>query len=206
MRGLLLLVFILVSNSVLSAELTTEKAQQALGCRLIPERLERLDCFDRAFSTPAQIPLAGTTQERPKAWQLAFSESIESGNFYEGSNDNGDAWLILRPLSASSEPDPVIVMSCLNKISRVEVALPKPIDDGRITLSIGRGSKQSWRSDDEGVVFSSAQGLPAINLMKSIMQKSDFELHSSATVLEGLSFNSSGISSAIKPLRKQCGW
>ncbi|MCG9649420.1 type VI secretion system-associated protein TagO [Vibrio brasiliensis] len=182
------------------------KGQQ---CSLISERLERLSCFDAVFQTPTASNRSTISDDKPQAWHTAFDTA--DGNaplsiVENGSDKEGDAWLTLTANHAEGDSAPVLMMSCINKISRIELALPQAIEDGRIRVSIAGGPNQSWRSDDIGVLFSSARGLPAISMMKVMSRQARLTLRSNSQVVDGLQFDTTGLNQALKPLRTKCGW
>lgn len=80
----------------------------------------------------------------------------------------------------------MLLLSCINNLSRIELALPKEVADARIQVSI-RHETQFWRSDDHGVLFSSARGMPAIEMMKLAASESRLLLRSNAPLLTGYS-------------------
>ncbi|MDC5803557.1 type VI secretion system-associated protein VasI [Vibrio europaeus] len=183
-----------------------EKAQQ---CTSVSERLDRLSCFDEVFQTPTVSNLAVKHDDRPPAWHTAFesSKGNEPLNVVEkGTEKEGDAWVTVTAKHADGVPSPVLMMSCINKISRIELALPQAMEDARIRVSVAGGPNQSWRSDDIGVLFSSARGVPAISMMKVMSRESRLTLRSNSPVVDGLQFDTTGLSQALKPLRSRCGW
>ncbi|MCG9583083.1 type VI secretion system-associated protein TagO [Vibrio tubiashii] len=198
------------ATGVSAADTTTtmllEKAQQ---CTSISERLDRLSCFDEAFQTPTVSNLAVKSDDRPPAWHTAFDSSEGNGplNVVEkGTEKEGDAWVTVTAMHSDGVPSPVLMMSCINKISRIELALPQAMEDARIRVSVAGGPNQSWRSDDIGVLFSSARGVPAISMMKVMARESRLTLRSNSPVVDGLQFDTTGLSQALKPLRSRCGW
>lgn len=208
----------LILLSMLAAfSLSTNAAQESVSselirgkqCTLISERLERLSCFDDVFQTPTTSNRQSVSDDKPQAWHIAFetSDSDAPLNVIEsGTEQEGDAWLTLASQHAEGEPAAVLMMSCINKISRIELALPEAIEDGRIRVSIAGGPSQSWRSDDIGVLFSSARGLPAISMMKVMALDTRLVLRSNSQTVDGLQFDTTGLNQALTPLRARCGW
>lgn len=192
--------------------------EQANQCRDIPARLERLACFDAVFSTPLEarsVPV--TDNPYPSEWNRAMTarDSLKDDKGWalvvEGEDKaqakEGSAWIALpaQNTTFSEQAAPVLLLSCINNLSRVELALPNEAPDARIQVSV-RGAKQYWRSDDYGVLFSSARGLPAIDMMKRIANDSYLTLRSNAGIADGLQFNTRDLKSGLRALRDRCDW
>ncbi|NIY93391.1 type VI secretion system-associated protein VasI [Vibrio diazotrophicus] len=203
MSGILFSIQTMANDSVVSQ---LDRAQQ---CTLILERLERLSCFDQVMGTPTLLPSSTMNDDKPQAWYTAFSTALKAqpiNVIEQGDKENGDAWLTLSVPQTHEQLSPVLMMSCINNISRIELALPVPLEDARIKVSVAYGPKQYWRSDDVGVLFSSARGLPAISMMKAMTKNSRLILRSNSPQIDGLQFDAGQLSKALVPLRQRCGW
>lgn len=201
-------------NSISFAKERIGLIEQAHQCRQIPPRLDRLACFDTIFETPLERTLISIDDNfYPSEWARAI-EARNSLNFedgwalvVEGEGKKGNAWVALPAQNAtfSDRETPVLLLSCINNLSRVELALPEEVADARIQVSI-RGISQYWRSDDHGVLFSSARGLSAIEMMKRIANDSNLTLRSNADFADGLQFSTRGLEHGLQALRERCGW
>ncbi|MGY2573334.1 type VI secretion system-associated protein VasI [Vibrio sp. C8] len=203
MSGILFSIQTMANDSVVSQ---LDRAQQ---CTLILERLDRLSCFDQVMDTPALLSSSTMNDDKPQAWYTAFATALKAqpiNVIEQGDKENGDAWLTLSVPQTQEQPSPVLMMSCINNISRIELALPVPLEDARINVSVAYGPKQYWRSDDVGVLFSSARGLPAISMMKAMTKNSRLILRSNSPQIDGLQFDAGQLSKALVPLRQRCGW
>lgn len=209
---------------------TLAAAQQ---CTQIEQRLERLNCFDHLFQTP--VDMAGDTDVQrayrayPSAWKIAFEtahrheqplnvvvqDADSKGNGSQsadsqGNGFQGNAWVTLTaqliPHSLKVNESPILMISCIDNLSRIELALPQPISEARVSIALLDGEPQAWRSDDSGVLLSSARGMPAITIMKMMMQHDKITLHSRLSILDGMQFDTSSLAQAITPLRQRCGW
>lgn len=191
-----------------------KRLEQAEQCRLVSGRLERLDCFDRVFKTP--LPTTQVTgQAYPEAWQRAIDAAHQDGDkvrtlVTQGEGKGSSAWLAFTALNTHTQfqgnAKPVLLMSCMNNLSRVELALPDPVQDGRIRVAVAGGQQQFWRSDDLGVLMSSARGLPAIDMMKAMTAGNRLVLRSNATFADGLEFDTRDVADDLSALRQRCGW
>lgn len=201
------IVVLLFCSPSFASESAEQRLKQAQQCTAITERLERLNCFDRVMQTPNLHQRVQAKDDKPQAWHSAFESALASQpiNVVQ-QGDDGDAWLTLSQPLDSDNLSPVLMMSCVNKISRIELALPSELADARIRVSVAYGPEQYWRSDDTGVLFSSARGLPAIAMMKAMSKQSRLVLRSNSPHIDGLQFNAVGLAQALQPLRQRCGW
>lgn len=200
---------LLFSAQTVASDVKMSPLDRAQLCTTITERLERLSCFDQALNTPKQLPIQSLSDNKPQAWHTAFTTALEAqpiNVIEQGDKENGDAWLTLSVAQTQDKPSPVLMMSCINKISRIELALPAVLEDARIKVSVAYGPQQHWRSDDVGVLFSSARGLPAISMMKAMAKNSRLTLRSNSPQIDGLQFDAADLGQALIPLRQRCGW
>lgn len=206
---------LLIPHEEVIASVTDEQVANAGLCRLITVRLERLDCFDGIFETPVKQNIDEASANYPESWHRAMN-AVEEGGFAaihlitEGDGRGSNAWVALNALNFqthfANDSKPVLLMSCINNLSRVELALPGPIDDARIQISVAHMSLQHWRSDNTGVMFSSARGLPAIEMMRVMAAGPRLILRSNARFADGLQFDTRMLSESLLALRERCGW
>lgn len=191
-----------------------QRLAQAEQCSLVSGRLERLDCFDRVFRTPLpEKELTG--QVYPESWQRAMDAAHQDGNklrtlVTQGTGKGSSAWLAFTAMNTHTQfqgnAKPILLMSCMNNLSRVELVLPDPVQDGRIRIAVAGGQQQYWRSDDLGVLMSSARGLPAIDMMKAMTAGNRLVLRSNSNFADGLEFDTRGVADELSALRQRCGW
>ncbi|MCY9829243.1 type VI secretion system-associated protein VasI [Vibrio chagasii] len=191
---------------VFANDSTPSQLALAQQCTTVIKRLERLRCFDQAMGTPVQQVTHPMSRDRPQAWRTAFSSALKAQPINVNERHNGDVWLTISMPQTNESPSPVLMMSCINKISRIELALPIALEAARLEISVTSGPKQYWRSDDVGVLFSSARGLPAISMMKAMLKSPRLTLRSNSSLVDGLQFDATDLDSALIPLRQQCGW
>lgn len=210
-----MMVFFMLGSSEVSAEsLLLDRAQ---SCTKIDSRLDRLTCFDSLFKTPAQVDVAQIKNEDvPDSWQRAFDSfsQYKVGDVSHltalGEEERGDAWVTLVALNEktafANNAKPILLMSCIDNLSRVELAFPTAIDDPQVNISITGLPSQSWRSDDVGVLFSSGRGIPAIDMMKAMEKQQRLVLRSNSRIVDGLWFDARQLSQSLTSLRTRCGW
>lgn len=199
-----------------NSEHTSQRLDKAKQCTTIPARLERLSCFDQLFITPViGMESINDNERKPLQWHKAINV-FSNGEVrplvlkQEGNGEDGDAWVSLIAQNTNTafknNRKPILIMSCINELSRVELALPSELDDARIKVSVTRGPIQYWRSDDLGVLFSSARGMPAIEMMKAMAEDKRLTLRSNSPMIDGLYFDTSLLSGALLALRSRCSW
>lgn len=200
---------LLICSETEANDRTTSQLKRIQQCSTIVERLDRLSCFDEVMNTPAPLSRQSMADNKPQAWHTAYTTALEAQPInvnLQAENDDGDAWLTLSMPQTPDQLSPVLMMSCINKISRIELALPAALEDARIQVSVTYGPKQYWRSDDLGVLFSSARGLPAISMMKAMIKNPRLTLRSNSPHIDRLHFDAAELGQALVPLRQRCGW
>lgn len=190
--------------------------QQAESCTTISERLSRLACFDRLFKTPIHKISNTESKIAPFSWQQtmdSFNETREGEKTHlnlQTVGEQSNAWLTLGSTNGRTRykkgPIPVLKMSCIDRISRIELAMPTEVKEARIKLSLVAGDTRYWRTDDTGLLLSAGRGIPAINQMKQIMREKNITLRSNDVSIDGLTFETDTLHEALKPLRERCDW
>jgi len=180
----------------------SEQLRDAYQCAEITTANQRLTCFDRVFDS-AKV----SSGEKPLAWLLVnqIEQQRIAGDVaprVEVDEENKRALITL----PSQQKGKVLVMSCIDNISRVELYLPAPVPAARVSISMLNGERQAWRSDDSGMIFEASRGLPAISLMKRLMSRDSITLRSSARGFDGLRFDTSQVAGVIDALRDPCRW
>lgn len=204
--GLLVLVSL---NS--NAEVSQQQIEQAQQCTNIVGRLDRLNCFDNAFGVKLSEALTHK-ETRPLAWSRAMdAAALGASNISpveDGEGDNSNAWIALKADNDNTDErdKPVLLMSCIDNLSRIELALPTSIEDARVRVAIANHPQQMWRSDDTGVLLSSARGIPAIDLMKSMSRQPFVIIRSNSAAIDGLLFHTDALGEHLPILRERCGW
>jgi len=207
-KGLGLLVFFSLNSN---AEVSQQQIEQAHQCTNIVGRLDRLNCFDNVFGVKLSEPLT-PKDTHPLAWTRAMDAVASSASYLvsveDGEGDNSNAWIALKANNDNTDErdQPVLLMSCIDNLSRVELALPTSIEDARVSVVIANHPQQMWRSDDTGVLLSSARGIPAIDLMKSMSRQPYVVIRSNSATIDGLLFHTDALAEHLHLLRERCGW
>lgn len=175
------------------------------------------------------------TQRKSAVWKRAIAGESTRKNkqgfnltYADADNENTNMWLTVTskgayhsdpsslellstPLSkkiAHTKRLPILMLSCLDNISRVEIVLPNGIKSARMRITIPGDPvlTQTWNSDDAGFVVRSGRGIPAIEIMKTMLSSVQLVIRSDSAELDGLYFDTTDLSQSIKPLRKACRW
>ncbi|MFM2480437.1 type VI secretion system-associated protein VasI [Celerinatantimonas sp. YJH-8] len=199
----------------------SEQVVSAKRCTQIPERLKRLQCFDHIFATPVRpSQSAAVSQDVPLIWQRAVDseqQAAASSGFHlsmlNSSRPEQGIWLTTTarhtPSQHATTPaSPILMLSCMDKISRVALILPQPIAPGRVSISVlgTTTDTQRWLNDDSGLVLEAGRGLLAIRLMKVMTHSSSLLLRSNQPQIDGLTFDTQGLNDSIQVLRQACDW
>ena len=194
-------------------------------CSLVASRLARLSCFDEVFSTEFEVDEVIQPNALPIMARAISSETDrgESSAFKITYGDtpelNNSVWVTSSAMPnleksqkntgmLENHSTPILMLSCLETISRVELVLPQKLQDARVNISIFGDNKdtQTWVSDEDGFVLRTGRGVPAIKAMKAIISSRSLVLRSNSPVIDGLRFDSLNLASTIKPIREKCDW
>ncbi|HEM6841521.1 type VI secretion system-associated protein VasI [Providencia stuartii] len=194
-----------------SAEKTNPQAlAQALSeCRLESSQLIRLACYDQIMAdSPAQTPF--DPSQMGKAWRQAMEHEMQrednSAGFLVTLPEAGNYPVIMTiPAIGFAPPRPVMMISCIDNITRLQVALPRQQEAGSVMLTTDKTQfTADWFLRENGYVLESSRGIPGIDEIKRLLNGETLTLKLANN--DRLTFNISGISTDIKPLRTACHW
>lgn len=203
------------------ASALTEAAQATLqamqSCRREPAALERLDCYDHIL-TPAQSGFDSALVKASyegEAWKRAFAQETQR-------TDNSTALmmtqqpgerpmvLITTPAIGNVPPRPVLMFSCVDNITRMQVALAHAMtqNDIAVTLTTDTGRFAShWFIRENGTLLEASRGLSGIDEIKPLFGAKTLTIDTGTGSAAGkLTFNISGLAQTIAPLREACHW
>ncbi|MGF1873285.1 type VI secretion system-associated protein VasI [Photobacterium indicum] len=209
---------------------------EAKNCTQIEGRLERLNCFDNALHTPVghieASALIAEVLAMPAAWERAVrgekNRTVKSGfNLIYADPDNLTSSMWATAVAKGTyQSDPasvsipllsengqaisrsILMLSCFDDISRVEIVLPEATRSARMAITIpgDHALTQTWISDDAGVVIRTGRGMPAVRAMKAMLSAPQLVIRSDLPAVDGLYFDTTDLRNTIKPLRKACSW
>ncbi|WP_325894307.1 type VI secretion system-associated protein VasI [Grimontia sp. NTOU-MAR1] len=194
--------------------------ESASACTLISARLDRLACFDEVFKTPVSgHSNAATIVQKPEAWERAKQSESEKSEEETGftlsyanlAEPKSGIWMTATALPDRNQKKnemPILMFSCIDNISRVELILPNATSEGKAEV-IASGSynvTQRWLSDDTGNIMRAGRGIPAIDVMKVLMSGQRAVLRSDLGAIGNLTFDTADLRESIKPMRQTCRW
>ncbi|MFT5236357.1 MAG: type VI secretion system protein VasI [Shewanella sp.] len=199
--------------SAASSYAEPRQLNDAKACVTIKSKLERLYCFDQVFMTPlAVIETQDIAKVHVTEWVRANESEArrqgQSGFLFGHQEDKpNNVWLTTTAIGALP-PRPILMLSCIDNISRVELVIPQEMSEGSVRVSVNQPDSQGrlWVSDHSGLVFRTGRGIPAIHVMKSMLSGDEFTFSSDNSRFNGLQFDATGLKQAIKPLQKACRW
>lgn len=214
----LLFMLLLASSAHASDVPDAQSTLSSMGaCRREPAALERLDCYDRIL-TPQTSGFEGAlvkARYEGEAWKRAFEQEKQRENNstslmmtrMEGENPTV---IITTPALGNIPPRPVLMFSCVDNITRMQVALTHSLkkNDLPVTLSTDTTQLRShWFIRENGMLLEASRGLPGIDEIKWLFGASKLTVDMGTESVTGkLTFNISGLAQTIAPLREACHW
>ncbi|HHC7366084.1 TPA: type VI secretion system-associated protein TagO [Vibrio parahaemolyticus] len=205
MRSAITLGLTCVSANALAMSLSPAQMRSLFQCRDVTERLERLACFDEVMKTPLRVTGDREAVHYPTLWRQVWQASkTQTASPFLQHDEKGNVWLAVVNHSQPSE-QAVLVLSCIDKLSRVEVLFAHPLAAPTVNLTLSASQEVVLRSDDFGVMYSFARGLPAIDVMKNIGEQDAISL-TGADNLGVMSFDTQTVSTLLPALQQRCRW
>ncbi|MTD26527.1 type VI secretion system-associated protein VasI [Erwinia sorbitola] len=188
----------------------SEKLSLALHCRREVSPLVRLECYDNVFSQGEKA--TGSLVNAGPAWQRAMnqekSRTDHSTQFlFSQSEGNNPEVVLTTPALGVPPPRPVLMLSCIDNITRLQVALTQPQTQGAVVLTLGKTRiEEGWFLRENGFLLESSRGLAGIEEIKRLMLADSVTIAGKNGAFTRLTFNISQLPQALKPLRQACGW
>lgn len=192
--------------------------QAMQSCRREPAPLERLDCYDQILA-PTQ--LQGFTGALAKAsyvgeaWTRALEqEKQRTGNTTELlitlAPGERPTVVITTPAIGNLPPRPVLMFSCVDNITRMQVALMQPLNTHDLTVQLNADTRtfsSHWFVRENGTLLESSRGLSGIDEIRQILGAKTLTINTGTDSTAGkLTFNIDGLEQVIKPLQEACHW
>ncbi|MDN8602170.1 type VI secretion system-associated protein VasI [Citrobacter sp. S2-9] len=210
-------------GAALAAVTATPPGAQAIlqamqSCRQKPAALERLDCYDLLLAPQSTEGFNGALVKAGfvgEDWTRATEQEKRR-------KDNTTTLLITQtpgerptviistPAIGHVPPRPVLMFSCVDNITRMQVALMHPLDMHDITVTLNadnRTFRSRWFVRENGVLLESSRGLSGIDEIKQLFGAKTLTVDIGVDDAAGkLTFNIDGLAQAITPLRDACHW
>lgn len=207
----LLIIAMLFYTSLVLANDTENKTfeQSILLCHQEPAPLLRLSCYDKIHviekqNTTLDIRLMGDT------WQRIIEHEMQrkphTAGFIISQPQKGTYPVLMTiPAIGHQPPRPVLMLSCIDNITRMQIALPwqQHTSDVRFITNKTQFDAQ-WFLREDGYLLESSRGLAGIEEIKRLLSGETLTLKSRNN--NPLTFNISGLNEEIEPLRSACHW
>ncbi len=189
-----------------------------LSCRTEPASLVRLDCYDKVL-TPQYPGFAGAlikAQQQGEAWLRAFNQEAER-------DDHSTAFLVRQtegerpsvvvttPALGNVPPRPVLMISCIDNITRMQIALPEPLKTGsNLTITTEKTHfNANWFLRENDSLLESSRGLAGIDEIKQLFGAKTLTVSlntASGTPINSLTFAIADLEKTLEPMRVACHW
>lgn len=123
-----------------------------------------------------------------------------------------DKVVISAPALTGSEPRPLLAISCLQNISRLQLITAEPLDVSRVSIRVlldGRpiSDRRPWQVVEDGTVTDAGRGLVAIEQLRHLTRASQqMQLESDHAAFHGLSFDTAALHELMAQQREACHW
>ena len=188
------------------------------ACRKAPAALERLDCYDHVLA-PEQpegfTHALAKARYEGEAWKRAFTQEKQRP-------DNSTALMMTRtpgehptviittPAIGNVPPRPVLMFSCVDNITRMQVALTQSRTENDLNVVLiadNRQLRSHWFIRENGTLLESSRGLSGIDEIKHLFGAKMLTIGTGTDSAAGkLTFNIDGLVKTIAPLRDACHW
>lgn len=192
-----------------------ERLDLIMQCRNQTSSLERLVCYDQALSNgdsvaaPESIPL-----QQGKVWRRAMAQEQTRKDhstlllLTQSEGDNPSV-ILTAPAIGHPPPRPVLMFSCIDNITRLQVALVSKQKEGAggVALTTDRTRfNAQWFVRENGYVLESSRGLAGIEEIKRLFDANALTLSLQNGGSLPLRFDISQLAQSVKPLRAACHW
>lgn len=188
------------------------------ACRKEPAALERLDCYDRVLAPEQPESFAGAlvkARYQGEVWTRAFEQEkkrTDNSTTLMLTQDAGErpTVLITTPAIGHVPPRPVLMFSCVDNITRMQVALVHGMSESDLPVTlntdVGR-SRSHWFVRENGTLLESSRGLSGIEEIRQLFGAKMLTIDTGTGSTAGkLMFNIDGLARIIAPLRDACHW
>lgn len=196
---------------------TAAIVREMQSCSSQVAALERLDCYDRLL-VPARPDFTGAlvkAQSQGEAWRRAIDQEKQRtghGTEFLITQSDGDrpSVIITTPALGNVPPRPILMFSCVDNITRMQIALSQPKHDSDIDLTLitEAGAMQTrWFIRENGYLLEASRGLAGIDEIKHLFGAKTLTVESGTNgVSEKMTFTIAGLAQTIMPLRAACHW
>lgn len=188
-----------------------------MACRRELAALERLDCYDHILA-PEQPGFDGAlvkARYEGESWKRAVTQEKQRPDnsttlMMTQSSGERPTVIITTPAIGNIPPRPVLMFSCVDNITRMQVALPHAMTPSDIAVTLTTDTRQiqtRWFIRENGTLLESSRGLSGIDEIKQLFGAKTLTIDTGLDNTAGkLTFNIDGLAEIIAPLRDACHW
>lgn len=206
------------SSTILADTQKPSSAEETLKvmkvCRQEKSSLDRLDCYDNVWKV--HEPAGSDKMNGGVAWQRAMEneQSREHSTLSLLSKayntEGGNPMIIITtPALGYKGARPVLMLSCIDNITRLQIAMITPSDKRDINVEISTEKTQfetRWFFRENGFLLEASRGLEGISEIQRLFKSNTLRIKSNSSTINGLTFNIKNLEQEIKPLRVACHW
>ncbi|WP_221625068.1 type VI secretion system-associated protein TagO [Burkholderia contaminans] len=204
-------------------------------CTSIVSAIERLSCFDTLAGTPpapvAAIPAAQRNEAPPAAGSQKPAKPptiVDLVRLNEAKRVAGETgfrlsrteeavpgrWSVVMsaPALGGATSPPILAISCLSNISRLQLLGSQPIAPNRMNIRLlldGQPISASvpWQVLEDGTVVDAGRGLVAIEQLRYLVKAGGrLQVESDYAPFSGLLFDATNLHDLMKQQREACHW
>ncbi|EIZ8585521.1 type VI secretion system-associated protein TagO [Salmonella enterica subsp. enterica] len=188
------------------------------ACRKEPAALERLDCYDRILAPEQPEGFTGALAKaryEGEAWKRAFAQEKQRADnstalMISESPGERPTVIITTPAIGNVPPRPVLMFSCVDNITRMQVALTHARTENDLAVVLNadnRSFRSHWFIRENGYLLEASRGLSGIDEIKQLFGAKTLTIDTGTDSAAGeLTFNIDGLAKTIAPLRDACHW
>lgn len=208
----------LTTNASQAPSSTQATVNAMTVCRKEPAALERLDCYDRIL-TPEQTKGFNSalvkSRYQGEAWTRAFEQENQRTDNSTGlviTQQPGERPMVIitAPAIGYVPPRPVLMFSCVDNITRMQVALTHSRIENDLDVVLNADNSQfrsHWFIRENGYLLEASRGLSGIDEIKQLFGAKTLTIDTGTGSVSGkLTFNIDGLAKTIAPLRDACHW
>ncbi|NWL75386.1 type VI secretion system-associated protein TagO [Pseudomonas taiwanensis] len=196
-------------------------------CTRIVSAVERLACFDAAAGTPPTPPSSQPPSVSAEPAVRAADITVLVRENEVGRRPDQTASILGRsaddlpgqfkvvissPALSGAAPRPLLAISCLSNISRLQLLTADPLPVNRVSIRLlldGRPISPSrpWQVLEDGTVTDAGRGLVAIEQLRELTRPGQqLQLESDHSPFHGLRFDVSALAGQMMQQREACHW
>lgn len=211
-----MIIGLLFSHIVFASEngptYTSNSVQQ---CRQISSILERLDCYDKIETQENSPVILEEKKITGIEWNRAQNQESQRNSkdlkfILTSTEEPNPSVVITTPALGFPSPRPILMLSCIDNITRLQVTLPKPLDrytNIGVQLKTERTQFSThWFIREEGFLLEASRGLNGIKEIQQLFQSQTLKIQFENKLFNDLVFNITQLDEVIKPLRAACHW